>query len=328
MTNKIKKSVVFVGYDCNNNCRFCMEQNIRGRRPQTTKEVMSHMVGAKKRGSTYLEMIGGEITIRSDFIDLVKFAKKLEFETVMIATNGRMFSYEKQAYRAIEAGLNSIVFSIHGPTAEIHDDLTQAPGSFDQLKQGFQNIKEAISYFNADVHLGSNSTIVKRNYRHLPELGEYIKSLGITNSEFIFVDCNEGGAYNNFKGLVPKISEAAPYIRKCLDLVQVSGTRNNWDIRYVPLCYFKDHLNQVSELLEMTTFRTEQLGRSQRSGYDYQEKRQNISRIKPDVCQGCALYNHCEGIWREYYKRYGADELDPVEKLTEEQENKLKSIFK
>ncbi|MFW6025212.1 MAG: radical SAM protein [Candidatus Woesearchaeota archaeon] len=323
-TQREKKSVIFVGYDCNNNCKFCMEQDVRGEAPQTKKEVMNHMVGARKRGSTYLEMIGGEITIRSDFIELISFAKSLGFETVMIATNGRMFAYKKHAYKAIEAGLNSIVFSIHGPTPEIHDGLTRAEGSFDQLHKGLKNIKEAVDHYDKDIHLGSNTTIVKQNYKHLPELGEHIKSLGITNSEFIFVDCNEGGAYNNFSDLVPRISEAAPYIKKCLDLVDVKNNRNNWDIRYVPLCYFKDYLDQVSELREIKTFKTEQLGRdSNQTGYDYEEKRKNFTRIKPEKCEGCALYDYCEGIWKTYYNKFGDEELKPVLELTEEQKNKL-----
>ena len=119
-----------------------MEQDVRGEAPQTKKEVMNHMIGARKRGSTYLEMIGGEITIRSDFIDFIKFAKKLGFKTIMIATNGRMFSYKKRAYKAIKAGLNSIVFSIHGHNSELHDELTRVPGSFKQLLSGVENMKK------------------------------------------------------------------------------------------------------------------------------------------------------------------------------------------
>lgn len=321
---KQKKSVIFVGYDCNNNCRFCMEQDVRDRRSQTKKEVMDHMIGARKRGSTYLEMIGGEITIRSDFIELIKFAKQLGFETIMIATNGRMFSYKKYAYQAIEAGLNSIVFSIHGHNAEVHDGLTRGEGSFDQLHEGLENIKEAVESYDKDIHLGSNTTIVKQNYKHLPAIGKHIKSLGITNSEFIFVDCNEGGAYNHFDELVPRISNAAPYIKECLDLVDVDNNRNNWDIRYVPLCYFKDYLNQVSELKEIRHFQTEELGRgSKRSGYDYEETRKDVSRVKPQKCEGCALYDYCEGIWKKYYKEFGDEELKPVSEITKEQKDKL-----
>lgn len=310
---KIKKTVIFVSYDCNNNCRFCMEQDVRNDPSKSTQEVKKKIIGAKKRGSTYIEMIGGEITIREDFLELIEFARNLDFETVMIATNGRMFAYPEYAEKAIKAGLNSIVFSIHGHTPELHDSLTRAEGSFDQLHKGFKNIKKAVKKLGKEVHLGSNTTIVKQNVKDLPKIGSHIKSLGIRNSEFIFVDCNEGGAYNNFYGLVPKVSDAAPYIRKCLDLVDSTEPGVNWDVRYVPLCYFPDHLNQISELKEVKIFETEQLGRDAvRSGYDYQKKRKNMSRIKPDKCKGCDIFDICEGLWKEYHKNYGGDEVSPV----------------
>ena len=325
---KINKTVIFTGYECNNNCVFCMEQDVRHQKGKSTKEIKKMILGGKARGSDYLEMIGGEIAIRKDFLELIRFAKKIGFETVMIATNGRMFAYKEYAYKAIEAGLNSIVFSIHGQNAIVHDNLTQAEGSFDQLHKGLKNVKEAVKESGEKCHLGSNTTIVRQNYKHLPLLGEHIKDLGIKNSEFIFVDCNEGGAYNNFKEIVPKVSEAAFYIRKCLDIIDIEKVPySNWDIRYVPLCYFLDYLNQISEVKEVKMFQTEQLGRDkERTGYDYQEKRKNMARIKPEKCKECVLYEYCEGLWKEYYKNYGDDELNPVFELSKEQQRKLDII--
>ena len=328
--SKIKKTVIFTTYRCNNNCRFCIQQDIRNKETRSTDQIKVEMLNARKRGSTYLELIGGEIAIRDDFIELVEFAKGLNFETIMIATNGRMFAYKEYAHKALEAGLSSLVFSIHGPDAETHDYLTRVPGSFDQLHEGFKNVVKAAKKQDKKIHLGVNSTIVKKNYKKLPELGKHIKNLGVRNAEFIFVDCNEGGALNNFDELVPKISEAAPYIRECLKLVDVKNNpRANWDVRYVPLCYFEGYFNQVSELAEIATFKTEQIGRDEkRSGYDYQKKRKEIARVRPDKCKKCALYEYCEGLWVEYHNRFGDDELKPVKSISAEEERKLKSLIK
>ena len=140
MTTKIKKTVIIPGYRCNNNCLFCLNINKRNAIPQkTTLQIKKEMIEAKNSGTTYLELVGGEISIRPDVIELVKFAKELEFETIMMATNGRMYSYKKFAKEITEAGLNSLVFSIHGHNAKLHDSLTQVPGSFEQLKNGIKN---------------------------------------------------------------------------------------------------------------------------------------------------------------------------------------------
>ena len=310
---KNKKSVIFTHYKCNNNCRFCIQNHLRSKKARRTEEIKKEMISCKKREINYLELIGGEMTIRDDFIDLIKFADNLEFQTVMIATNGRMFAYPEYAEKAIEAGLSSIVFSIHGHNAELHDYLTRSEGSFDQLHRGLENIKKAAQKLGKSINLGSNTTIVKPNFKKLPEIGRHIKSLGIRNSEFIFVDCNEGGAYDNFEELVPKVSDTAPYIKECLDLVDVNKTGVNWDVRYVPLCYFIDYLDQVSEIREDLTFETtEHLTDDERRTYTYSENRKKVARVKTDKCKRCLVNNICEGVWKNYYNHFGDQDLKPI----------------
>jgi len=304
---KIKKTVIFTGYKCNNKCVFCInwdKTNIQGR---TTYEIKQEMIGAKNRGSTYLEIIGGETTIRSDIIELISFAKSLGFKTIMMATNGRMYSYKEFAQKIIKAGLNSIVFSIHGHNAKLHDSLTQVKGSFEQLKKGIKNIREA-----GLEDIGSNTTIVKQNYKKLPEIGKLIYDLGIRNSEFIFVDPTYGAAYDNFNKLVPKISEVAPYIHKCLDIGKKYKIAH-WHVRYVPLCYFTNYLDQVSELKEVKVFKTEHIAPDFYNP-NAERGRRDIGRSKTERCKGCLLYNKCEGIWKEYLKHYGDKELNKITK--------------
>ncbi|MFH1671785.1 MAG: radical SAM protein, partial [Candidatus Portnoybacteria bacterium] len=284
MGNKIKKTVLIVGYECNNHCRFCIDSNKRELPNKTTQEIKKEMVQAKKRGTTYIELIGGETTIRSDAVELISFAKELEFETINMATNGRMISYPEYAKKIIQAGLTDIIFSIHGHNAKTHDYLTRSKGSFNQLKKGLENFKNL-----GFKKIGSNTTIVKDNYRHLSQIGRFIYDQGIRNSEFIFVDCNYGAAYHNFDEHVPKISEAAPYIRECLD---IGKDALHWHIRYVPLCYFPDHLNQISELQEIATFKTEHLA-PDFENFDVEKSRAVVGRQKTKKCQKCKLFNQC-----------------------------------
>jgi len=302
---KIKKTVIITGYRCNNRCRFCIDADKRNLPNKTTKEVIAEMADAKERGTTYLEIIGGETTIRPDFLSLIKFAKKLGFETISMATNGRMFSYLEFVKETIDAGLTDIIFSIHGHNAKLHDFLTQSPGSFMQFLKGHENFKKL-----GFKKIGSNTTIVKDNYKELPKIGEFLYKQGIRNSEFIFVDPSYGAAYNNFFELVPLISVAAPYIRKCLEI----GKKNrvsHWSVRYVPLCYFADYLDQVSELREVEIFHSEHLAPDFQN-YDVENSRKEIGRAKTEKCAPCKLFDRCEGIWKEYLKNYGDKELKPI----------------
>jgi len=307
MELKIKKTVIITGYRCNNKCRFCIDDNKRDMPDKSTQQIAREMISAKERGTTYLELIGGETTIRPDILTLIELAKKLKFQAIVMATNGRMFSYDNFASKIVKAGLTDVIFSIHGHNARLHDSLTRAPGSFDQLKRGFNNIKKLLG----SRHVGSNTTIVKQNYKDLRKIGEMIYGFGIRNSEFIFVDPTYGGAHTYFHEFVPKISDAAPYIKKCLNIFKEQDDISHWTIRYVPLCYFQDYLSQVSELDEVKHFQTEHIAPDYHN-YDVEGSRAVVGREKPKKCENCKLYNKCEGIWKEYLKHYGGKELKPV----------------
>lgn len=307
---KIKKTVIITGYRCNNRCRFCMEANKRDIPSKKTWQIQQEMVSARKRGSDYLELIGGEMTIREDIVKLIKFAKDLGFSTIMMATNGRMYSYPELARAILKAGLNSLVFSIHGHTSKLHDWLTQVSGSFSQLKKGIKNVQKISKREGLNLHIGSNTTIVKQNYKFLPKIGKLIRSFKIGDAEFIFVDPNEGGAHDHFDDYVPRISKIAGYVYKCLDIGKRAHLKH-WHVRYVPLCYFQDYLNQISELQEVVTFHTEHIAPDFYNP-NVEESRRKVGRVKTKKCKGCKLYSKCEGIWKVYLERYGDEELKPI----------------
>ena len=104
MNNKIKKTVIIVGYNCNNNCRFCIDSEKRTLRNKTTREIKSEMGKAKDNGTTYIELIGGESTLHPDFLDLVHFARKSGFKEFQIQSNGRLFAYNDFCLKTIRTG--------------------------------------------------------------------------------------------------------------------------------------------------------------------------------------------------------------------------------
>lgn len=302
MNNKIKKTVIFTSYECNNHCRFCIDADKKKIAGRATTEIIAEMREARASGATYLELIGGEVTIRKDATDLISTARDLGFTTISLTTNGRMLSYPDYATKIVAAGLTDVVFSIHGFDSASHDYFTRVPGSFDQLTQAIKNLQE-LNFQN----IGSNTTIVKQNYRDLEKIGKFILSQGIRNAEFIFVDCNEGAAKHDFVELVPTITEIISYVKKCLDLGREVGVPH-WHVRYLPLCHLADYLEQISELDEVRKFQTEhrapdffnpqaELGRA------------SVGRVKAEQCENCKLNNICEGVWREYAEKLGTDEL-------------------
>lgn len=302
------KIVIFTGYSCNNRCRFCVDADKRELREKTTAEILREVYAARRKGAGVLELIGGEATIRPDFARIVSTAKKIGIEEVVTATNGRIFADKAYAGKITEAGIDAVIFSVHGPDAKIHDALTMSPGSFSELEKGLSNLR-ALGF----KRINGNTTVVRQNMRSLPRIAAFYAAKKIKNVEYIFVDPNYGGAYNDFEELVPKISLAAPFMRRALNIGRKAGF-NQWKVRYVPLCHFKGHEEQISELNERRLFLTEHWAPDFRNE-DAIISRAVIGRKKPARCRPCRRYDLCEGLWVEYLKRRGDSELKPIKAL-------------
>jgi len=274
-------------------------------RDKSTREVLDDLYRAKQQKADIVEFVGGETSIRKDFWTLLSAAKKLKIPEIIMATNGRMFSIPGFSERTVKAGLTDLIFSIHGHDKKTHDSLVRSEGAFEQLMEGIRNAKKA--GFGS---INGNTTVVRQNMKHLKGIGEVYANFGIKNVEWIFVDPNYGGACNHFYKYVPKISEASVYMREALDYGRKRGF-GGWKARYVPLCYFPDHLKQISEMIEVKLFLTKHWALDF-VNENASESRKTVGRKKPEKCVACRLYRICEGIWVEYLKRYGAGELKPL----------------
>lgn len=301
---KYLKIVLFTGYKCNNKCLFCIDADKRNIQQKSTSELLKNIYEAKNLGVDILEIIGGESTIRKDFFQLIKFAKQLGIKEVVCVTNGRVFFEEDNVKKIIDSGIDSVILSIHGSNPKIHDSLTQSAGSFNQAIIGIENFLK-----NNFTRLNGNTTVVKQNFKDVPDIAKIYAKYKFWNVEYIFVDPTYGGAYNNFDLLVPRISDAAPYMQKAIDI----GLKNNlsqWKARYVPLCLFKNYLEHISEINERELYLSQHWA-PDFINRDSINSRAEISRIKTDKCFDCGKNNICEGIWRKYIEEYGDSELEP-----------------
>ncbi|MGM5481903.1 MAG: radical SAM protein [Nanobdellota archaeon] len=295
----MKKVAIVVGYTCNNNCLFCYDKEKRDIPCLTTNQIFKILEYAKKEGCEYLDFLGGEFTIRKDALELVKYAKKLGFRIISLTTNGRALAYRKYLGKLIDAGINSIVFSIHGHNETLHDKQTQVPGSFQQLIKGISNAK---SY---GLEIKTNTTITKYNYEYLPKIAEFLISLGCTNAEFPYFDPKNKNT-QDIKRIMPKISDSAPYIKNCLKIGKEKSIKH-WHIRYFPLCYLEGFHENLSEAT--SPFEQEMHFGPEFSNTDVDNSRKKIGRIKNEECEGCKYNRICEGIFPQYKEVFGISEL-------------------
>ena len=140
---------------------------------------------------------------------MIAYAQKRGYERIAIITNGIKIA-DKEYYRSLtDAGLNDILFSIHGPNAKMHEEAVGVPKSFSLLLKALDNIKES------EARLRTNTTVTSENYQTLPEFANFINPYKPFAINFIL--------FNNFfspqsqKNLMPDFEKASKSIKEAID---------------------------------------------------------------------------------------------------------------
>ncbi len=293
-----------VGFQCNNMCLFCIQGDKRTRYDDRTDEEVRAILRQgrdEKRGEVVFT--GGEPTFRPNLLlSWVKYAKEIGYELIQIQTNGRMFAYKSFCEAIVDAGANEFSPAVHGSKAEIHDKLTGAVGSFDQVTEGIRNLKRLRQY------VMTNSVITKINYTDLPDLAEMFVKLHVDQFQFAFIHINPMIAESDEKisEIVPNIVEAMPYVRKGLDIGIKNGKRCMTEA--IPYCLMKGYEEYIAERIipEAHVFDAEA------DIEKYSDYRQNEGKSKGPLCAGCSMNSECEGPWREYPELFGWSEFKPI----------------
>jgi MoaA/NifB/PqqE/SkfB family radical SAM enzyme len=296
--------VVITGYTCNNFCRFCYVADKRfSLKDKTSEQIKRDLEIGREHGATYVDFIGGEATIRKDILELISYAEKLGFKKIKVTTNGRMFVYKDFAKKIVDNGLNGVIFSIHGHTAELHDFQTRSPGSFKEAVQGIKNLQKL------GIYCETNTTISKLNYKFLPDMEKFFISLGVNNSEFVFCDPH-GNACQDFEQIVPYYSEVQNYVHEALRIGIQNKVRYIM-VNYIPFCFMQGFEKHIGEVFVTSNMVIEHRGVNF-TDLDSKITRRKEARLKGPQCKKCKYYLVCEGIWKEYTIRRGFSELKPI----------------
>jgi radical SAM protein with 4Fe4S-binding SPASM domain len=299
-----KRVDIKVGFLCNNNCKFCVQAHNRHLGNKTTEQIKQELLEARKTCSEVV-FTGGEPTIRPDILELVSYAKKLGFKTIQIQTNGRMLAYKKFCERLIDAGATEFSPALHGHIPELHDSLTRSKGSFFQTIKGIKNLRELGQF------ILTNTVVVKQNYRFLEQISRLLLQLKVNQYQLAFVH-PIGNAYTNYNEVVPRMSDAAPYIKKALQIGIDAGI--NVMVEAVPYCMMQNYEEYLSE---------HYIPETQIRGLNYftdnwDDVRRLEGKNKFLQCVSCKYVFRCEGPWKEYPERYGSKEFIPVKDLPKE----------
>ena len=293
------RAEVNVGFACNNRCVFCAQGDRRAECGAVSLGDLEQRLTLARRRARGLVLTGGEPTVHKHLVALVHIARRLGFDPIQIQTNGRMLSYPGVVDVLRRAGANEFSPSLHGSTADLHDSLTRAPGSFAETTDGIRNV------VTARARIITNSVVVRQNLHDLPALVGLLASLGVWSAQLAFVH-PVGTAAQRFDEVVPRLSDVVEPLARAREVALATGVRLSTEA--VPLCFLRGMESLAVEAAIPSTVVFDYDGTS----VDYSVWRVGQGKAQGPPCQRCAGSQRCEGPWREYARQFGWAEFQPL----------------
>jgi mycofactocin radical SAM maturase len=160
-------------YACNLSCVHCLSSSgKRDPRELSTRQCMDIIDELQRMQVFYVNIGGGEPTVRSDFWELVDYATAHQVG-VKFSTNGVRID-EKVAVKLAASDYVDVQISLDGATAEVNDAV-RGPGSFAMAIKALENLKAA-GFKDAKISV----VVTRHNVDQLDEFKDLADQYGAT----------------------------------------------------------------------------------------------------------------------------------------------------
>lgn len=210
-------------YACDLRCSFCYNDRTRRGRPLTLEKYRELLADARRLGSLYLTLTGGEPTLHKDFFSIGQFAKEQGY-SIRIKSHG---AYpDGGIIRKIKSEIDpfGMDISIHGADAATHDALTRVPGSFDRLIKNLEMLNRV------GLRTSLRCVITRLNQWQLEEILKIGETFGMPvqfTAEVTARDDGDPSPFDlapDFEGVVHYFSMIANMRDEKMDFVDMDAT--------------------------------------------------------------------------------------------------------
>jgi len=300
-TGKIESLIIF---RCNCRCLMCSTGLQINRSVGSTdyhairpaQEVKKDIDKAKKMNARGFAFSGGEPTLRKDLPMLAEYAKSKGLGHIEVQSNGRIYVYKEYCQKLIDSGVNNFVISFHSHIPKVHDMMMGVPGTFKQVVQGIKNLNELGQAVKINI------VITKFNYKHLEEHVKFLLNFDVAEIRFTMAMI-EGNVTIAPKKIIPRMSVVGPHICRAIDIAK--NKTSCFVYNMVP-CLLPGHEQYINDLGQLDTIL---IGPEFETSLDESRKGK---KVKSEVCQECKYNDKCYGVWRNYVKIFGINEVKPV----------------
>jgi len=165
-------------------CRHCRAEAIRDPLPGELSleegKKLIQQVNEFGEPKPTLIITGGDPLARKDLFELVEYAKDTVVPVgVAPAVSPNLTDEKLRALRNL--GVKAISISLDGATAEVHENMRQVEGNFNET------LRAIASAVNAGFTVQVNTVVWRRNVGQLPYIAELLKRMGVKIWEVFFL---------------------------------------------------------------------------------------------------------------------------------------------
>jgi radical SAM protein with 4Fe4S-binding SPASM domain len=177
-------------------------------------------------GVKIISLSGGEPLASPHALDFIRYVKKKGLQLFLytcgnIESDNGIAPIEIEKFRLLKGlGVDKIIYSIHGPNAEIHETVTTKKGSFDNLITSIKNAQ--ITGHAVELHF----VPVLHNYQYLSDVFQLAEDLGIHQVSILRFVPQGRGAINR-----DELEITGDEIQKFKDVLQHAYSASSVTIR-------------------------------------------------------------------------------------------------
>ncbi len=285
-TNRlVPEYTVRVNFHCNQSCEFCF---VSTHLPAAEESAVREAIATAGRENAVIILSGGEPTLNPKLVDYVRYARDEGVRAVALQTNAIRLADAELTRSLADAGVEQAMVSLHGSTAEISDEITSAPGTFEHTVVGIDEL------CRTSINVRLNFVFCQGNYRDFPRVVDLVARRWPTASLVVSFVGSHTDVVPRSDSLIPKFSEIMPHLQEGVEMARREGVvLFGFDSMCgLPLCLVPE-----SERAEFSKIAVSQDGSGE--------------FVKGAACETCAERRRCYGIRSGYAELYGFDELRP-----------------
>jgi organic radical activating enzyme len=289
---------IALDFRCNLRCLGCHACHDTGE-SMSFAQADELLRAARARGVTGLWLGGGEPTLRDDLLALVRRARALGFERVLLQTNGMRLVYPAYVEAMLSAGVSEVSVNLKSHRAEVHDRLSRA-ACHAVLLQALDVLRAKSVIVSGDV-LATQSTLPD-----LSALTTFYAARGVRRFVVWLLSAADDAGDREVEAEVPRIADLVPYLAGAVAAAEEA--RVELVTLHTPPCTLpvalRDRFSPASALglvVAGPDGRTFALEDSSFEGGAYL-----------DGCARCAERSRCGGPRADYLRIHGAAEFAPL----------------